>query len=212
MRWRSIMRGIHQTTRIMGRLLLLAIRWMKARSILIARLKTNGQIDPSFHHTGKFASSFVSEYKYSLSAAAVVVQASNQIVIAGSVGPTKGSVHHFGIIRLNSNGLGDSTFGPSNGQTEVNFGVNVSVTAAAIIPDGEILVGGVGVQQMDMVLLKSNGIVDQNPLVANTGVQADENGRDVTSAPVFADSKSGSAWHRGGSLWFRAINFCASEI
>ncbi len=56
-----------------------------------------------------------------------------------------------------------------------------------------------GVQQMDMVLLKSNGIVDQS-FGTNTGVQADENGRDVTSAPVFADSKSGLALAPGGKF------------
>ena len=139
-------------------------------------------------------------------AAAVVVQASNQIVIAGSVGPTKGSVHHFGIIRLNSNGLGDSTFGPSNGQTEVNFGVNVSVTAAAIIPDGEILVSGVGVQQMDMVLLKSNGIVDQSfgTTQASKRMRMEEMSLPL---PFSRIPRAAWRWRRGGSLWFRAINF-----
>ena len=161
------------------------------RKFLIARLKTNGQLDTSFHHTGKFSSAFVSEYQYS-DARAVVVQASNKIVIVGSVGATSTSAHNFGIIRLNPDGSGDSSFGPSNGQTEVDFGANDAADSVVVSQTGKLLVGGVTGAKVAIVSLTSNGLIDNafgpngNGKVVTPAVSGNIYGGGIALAP---DSK-----------------------
>src|SRR5205085_9628548 len=87
----------------------------------ITRFSTNGKLDSSFHHNGTLTQTFRSEDRYNI-AHAIDILPNDQIVIAGEVAPFFGAARDFGIIRLNKDGSGDNSFGPSNGQLDVDFG------------------------------------------------------------------------------------------
>jgi hypothetical protein len=63
---------------------------------------------------------------------------------------------------LNADGNGDSTFGPSNGQTEVDFGGNDGVHSVILSKSGDLLVGGTTGSNVALVALKSNGLIDKS--------------------------------------------------
>jgi uncharacterized delta-60 repeat protein len=125
----------------------------------IDRLTTSGDEDGSFGNSGQVVSRYVSEDKYS-NARVVVVQANNEIVIAGDVGATPTGSHDFGVFRLYSNGTGDSTFGASNGQTTIDFGGNDAPFSMTIGQTGNLLIGGTSSGLMAIADLTSDGLLD----------------------------------------------------
>lgn len=84
----------------------------------VARLTASGVLDASFNQTGKYVLQFPDVLGFKQAAAnGVVLESDGKLLVAGSVGSPSAD---FVIIRLNTNGMLDSTFGAS-GQTSVAF-------------------------------------------------------------------------------------------
>ncbi|MEO8712739.1 MAG: T9SS type A sorting domain-containing protein [Parafilimonas sp.] len=101
--------------------------------ILTARLKSNGTLDSSFGHNGKLITDFgKAENAYSL-----CLQSDGKIVVSGNYNHV-----NFLLIRYQTNGNLDSTFG-SNGKV-INTQISNMAYARSVIiqPDGKIIAGG----------------------------------------------------------------------
>ncbi|MCD4789366.1 MAG: T9SS type A sorting domain-containing protein [Bacteroidales bacterium] len=105
----------------------------------LARYNTDGFLDTSFDEDGKVTSSFLNQYPdwgYS-----VVLQEDGKIILAGSFGST-GDVDKFGMIRYNTDGSYDFSFGMW-GFTVADFGdPNERSYSVAIQPDKKIILAG----------------------------------------------------------------------
>lgn len=107
-------------------------------NIGIARFTSSGALDTSFSQDG--ITTLTYGKNHSSKAMALSQQPDGKIVIAGS---DFFSGYDFALVRLDTRGLPDNTFG-TNGKVSSNFG-NINVDEAigvAILPDGKILVGG----------------------------------------------------------------------
>lgn len=94
----------------------------------IARLLPNGELDAGFVPTNTLATNTIIK--------AIAVQPDGKILIGGDLARTAGN-NQRGIIRLESNGTLDVSFGLSTG---VNLGADVN--AILVQPDGKIVIGG----------------------------------------------------------------------
>jgi uncharacterized delta-60 repeat protein len=100
-----------------------------------------GDLDLTFDNDGKVTTDFFGDFD---SANAVVVQADNK-VIAGGTTSLLGGNNDFALVRYNSNGSLDPTFG-SGGKVNTDFGSLSDVILAVVIqPDGKILAAGTAV-------------------------------------------------------------------
>lgn len=136
----------------------------------IARFNADGSNDGSFT-PGTGANNFVTT---------LAQDASGKLYAGGGFTSYNGTQRN-GIVRLNSNGLLDTTFNPGNG-------ANSTVWALAIQPDGKVLIGGeftvVGVDNRNYIArLNTDGTVDAtfNPGIGPNGF--------VNSILVQADGK-----------------------
>jgi uncharacterized delta-60 repeat protein len=118
----------------------------------VIALAQAGSLDTTFATNGIFSSSFSGATNL---ATTVTVLSSGQILVGGQVS-TNG-----GVIRLNSNGTLDTTFGKS-GLVSLTFAdVAGEVTGMAVLSDGKILVLGNGLPQGgDIYRLNANGSID----------------------------------------------------
>ena len=112
-----------------------------------------GDLDTSFAGNGKKAINFGGTDEVQ----AVLVQPNGRIVLAGSGGASTA----FCVARLRSNGLLDTTFG-TRGKRTIDFGgEDERAFAAALQPDGKIVVvGDSHVQQVAITRLNANGTLD----------------------------------------------------
>ena len=112
-----------------------------------------GDLDTSFAGNGKKAINFGGTDEVQ----AVLVQPNGRIVLAGSGGASTS----FCVARLRANGLLDTTFG-SRGKRKIDFGgEDERAFAAALQPDGKIVVvGDSHVQQVAITRLNVNGTLD----------------------------------------------------
>lgn len=92
-----------------------------------------GSLDSAFGTGGKIVTDFAGGYDF---ARAVVVQSDGKIIAAGSSG-----LGDYGLIRYNSDGTLDSTFG-SKGRVTTDFGGTDTANALAVQSDGKIVVAG----------------------------------------------------------------------
>jgi uncharacterized delta-60 repeat protein len=116
----------------------------------LARLRSNGRLDPSFGSRGKTTVDFGGRD----SARAVALQQDGKIVVVG--GTTNGRRHEdYAVARLKPNGALDYSFGVA-GKVTVDFGSYENATAVAVQPDGKIVVGGSG----GLARLTSSGGLD----------------------------------------------------
>ncbi len=103
----------------------------------LIRYNSNGTLDKSFGSNGIVITDLgsVSEFANSL-----VIQSDGKIVVAGHT--TIGTQYDFAVVRYNSNGSLDNSFG-TNGIVKTNIGTsNDEAYAVALQPDGKILVAG----------------------------------------------------------------------
>lgn len=104
----------------------------------LARYNANGSLDTSFNTTGKVVTSIGSGRD---DARDLAIQGDGKIIVAGFA--QNGANYDFGLVRYNSNGSLDSTFG-SGGKTMTDVLNNDYGLAVAVQPDGKILVAGDG--------------------------------------------------------------------
>jgi uncharacterized delta-60 repeat protein len=114
----------------------------------VARYTSNGSLDGAFGSGGKVTSSGTNRYE---AANSIALQPDGKIVVGGAIGNGFTS-DSFALVRYNSDGSTDATFGAQGAVTTKAFdfpdslGVDfASVTALIIQPDGKIVAaGGVG--------------------------------------------------------------------
>lgn len=107
----------------------------------ITRYNSNGSIDTGFDVDGLVTQDF--DFNFD-EATGAVIQPDGRIIVAGTarISGSGFSDDDFAVVRLNSNGSLDSSFG-SNGTVETDFGPgDDSVTKALLQSDGKLLVVG----------------------------------------------------------------------
>ena len=103
----------------------------------LVRLNTDGALDTTFSGDGKVITAIGSGSDLGLS---VATQADGKILVAGQ---SSSSSNNFGVVRYNSDGSLDTSFGTS-GIVDTNFsgGSQESANAVFVQSDGKILLGG----------------------------------------------------------------------
>ena len=108
---------------------------------LIARYNSNGTLDNTFLGAGYGLEAFADPIQSQEDEAnSVLIQKDGKIIVAGNYYP---GYYNFAILRLNSNGAGDGSFG-TNGLVITDLTGVSGAYAAAIQSDGKILVVGFG--------------------------------------------------------------------
>jgi hypothetical protein len=111
---------------------------------------------------------------------------------------------------LNPDGSGDSTFGPSNGQTQVSFSLSAAAKHVVVNQTGELLVSGTGFQAVNMVLLTSNGLVDKS-FGTNSGAADNSGGRVQNSVSMFVEADTGLALAPNGKYVVSCDKFFVAQ-
>ena len=128
----------------------------------VLRYTANGVPDPSFGSGGKVTTSFPNASSSSVQA---VFVSGNHIVAAGTTADLV--VGNIALAGYNTDGSPDKGFG-DNGTTIISPDAENSISAAAVQPDGKILVLGVAYSANEStftgVLLRYNGYPQQVPL------------------------------------------------
>lgn len=127
----------------------------------VARYNTNGSLDPTFDGDGKLTTSITGTFNESGNS--VVIQNDQKIIVAGN---SNNSFNDFIVIRYNSDGSVDETFG-SYGKAITDFGVSIDFGQAIDLllqPDEKIIAGGLksdgNKNDFALVRYNKNGSID----------------------------------------------------
>ena len=108
----------------------------------LARYNADGSLDATFGDQGTIEIAFTDTIAY---AAAVLVQPDGKIVVAGTLRARQStgqlSPADFGVVRLDSDGSPDVSFGTA-GRVTTDFGSDDQAFTMLLQPDGKIVVGG----------------------------------------------------------------------
>jgi uncharacterized delta-60 repeat protein len=105
----------------------------------LARYNSDGSLDASFGTGGKVATNFGN----GAGANAIAIQSDGKIVIGGGAFLGNGTQNDFALLRYNTNGALDTSFGASGKVTTDFFARDDRVNALAIQGDGKIVAAGV---------------------------------------------------------------------
>jgi uncharacterized delta-60 repeat protein len=108
-----------------------------AIGFVTARFKTNGSLDSTFGENGYVFTSV----GLSSGAQSTAIQSDGKIILGGF--GYSGNTEEFRLIRLNSNGGLDNTFG-TGGLVNTSAGAGSEITSIVIQSDGKIIAGGFG--------------------------------------------------------------------
>ncbi|TAE48794.1 MAG: hypothetical protein EAZ89_14875, partial [Bacteroidetes bacterium] len=138
----------------------------------IARLNADGLLDTTFNPGSGFDDLY----------GVIALQPDGKILVGGQFTSFNGTTQN-GVVRLNSDGLLDTTFNPGTG-------VDVTVTSIALQPDGKIVVAGRlayidGISQYGVTRLNADGSSDTT---FNPGARVDNYGY-FTSLALQPDGK-----------------------
>ncbi len=138
------------------------------------RYNTDGTLDHSFGNNLGYVTTSLSGAGYIDGANGVAIQSNGKIVVVGSTNiyDAAPNIGYFGVVRYNSDGSFDTSFGPSkNGIVTKNFSGRIDgATSVVIQPDGKILVGGftniyqggLGTGDATLIRYNSDGTPDNN--------------------------------------------------
>lgn len=111
-------------------------------AFLVARLNPDGSVDTSFANGGKLVATFGDA---AAQANGVALQPDGKIVAAGASGAVYGELHDIVLIRLDTNGAYDTTFG-NGGKVRTHFPGETNTGSLAtnvlLTPDGKIVATG----------------------------------------------------------------------
>jgi uncharacterized delta-60 repeat protein len=128
------------------------------REVALARYTANGALDPTFGVGGMVLTDFPLK---AAEARAVAVQNDGKIVVAGSVGA--GLENQFLVMRYNSNGSLDSSFGNAGIVTTKLWDGNnqdARLGSLALQSDGKIVVAGMGGDYFGLARYNTDGSLD----------------------------------------------------
>ena len=154
----------------------------------IARLNTDGSLDsfdPGLAISGYNGGTLV--------VAAVAQQPADGYVIAAGIFNVLGQTDGGGVARFTTDGTLDSSFNVGSGVVD-GGGVVGQAECAAVLPNGQILVGGSfhtfnGAIVAGIVRLNSDGSVDTSFNPGGLGINANDYGEDVKSIVVLANGQ-----------------------
>jgi uncharacterized delta-60 repeat protein len=132
----------------------------------VARITTNGVLDSTFGSGGIVLEVFST---YDSTASSIAVQPDGKIIVGGVTKSTVTQVNVFALLRFNSTGSVDTTFG-TDGKV-ITSDINspyYGITKLLIQPDGKIVAGGLSSSKMAMARYLPNGALD--PSFGNNGV------------------------------------------
>ena len=141
---------------------------------VVARYNFNGTLDTSFGTGGKVVSGIGASDDDGY---AIALQPDGKIVVGGA-SYTSGNNSTFGLIRYNTNGTLDTSFGSGGKVTSTLGGPHESVGTLGIQPDGKIVAGGssdLGGGQYDFALVRYN---------PNGSLDATFNGTGKVTTPI----------------------------
>jgi uncharacterized delta-60 repeat protein len=157
----------------------------------LARYNPDGTLDATFGNGGKVSTVFFGGPD---TVHAIAIQPDGKIVVAGDVTPASGG-SLFGLARYNPNGSLDPTFGSGGRVTTAFSGSNDSAHAVFILPGGQILAAGHGLNgnRNDFFVARydSNGNLD--PTFGNGG-------KAVAAIPGTDELSTGAALHPDGRI------------
>ena len=128
----------------------------------VARYNTNGSLDTTFGLNGRVTTDFPG---LAAVASSVVIQPDGKILVAGGAFPNFTFLGDFKIVRYNTNGSLDTTFGAGGIVTTSFPGQGSYAFALALQPDGKILAAGT-----DFVNFSSDDSSDTDFAVARYNV------------------------------------------
>ena len=146
----------------------------------VVRYNSDGSLDPSFGGTGKVTTNVIS---WDI-ATSVAIQADGKIVAAGGSG-SSGSIDDFALVRYNTDGSLDTSFG-GTGKVTTDFGSYDSAYSVAIQADGKIVAAGssANTSDFDFALARYNRDGSLDTSFGGTGKVM----TDFTASYDFADS------------------------
>jgi uncharacterized delta-60 repeat protein len=128
-----------------------------SREFAVVRYNSDGSVDATFGVSGFVLFDFASSYDFPF---ALGIQSDGKIVVGGSTG--QDPVYDFGLLRLDTLGMVDSTFG-TNGTVVTDFGrPDEWANALVIQPDGKIILCGYSGSpyQIAMARYEADGSLD----------------------------------------------------
>ena len=138
---------------------------INSTNVVIERYNTNGSLDTTYGTNGKVSTS-LAIYTYTYQS--IAIQADGKIIAVGYLPSTTSTTDYenFGVLRLNTNGAIDTTFG-TNGYVNIDFASNGNDVAYCVnvLQNGKIVVGGStkpSSTQFDLAVLQlnSDGSID----------------------------------------------------
>jgi uncharacterized delta-60 repeat protein len=147
-----------------GRIVVTGTKVDTSTDIVLARYNSDGSIDTSFGSAGQV----VTNIGFQDGASSIALQSTGKIVVAGYTLNAAGSETDFTLVRYNSDGSIDTSFG-TNGVVTTDIVVNDTATSMTMQSDGKIVVAGFGDDhgsesgsQTDFVLVRynSDGTID----------------------------------------------------
>jgi len=161
------------------------IRGAQDPNFELARYNTDGTLDLTFGTGGLVSTDFPSNSDDF--ANAVAVQADGRIVVVGQTGPTfsvSTGDTAFGIVRYNTDGSLDTTFG-IGGRVSTDFGTtHDSAVAVAVQADGKIVVVGSNGSAFLLARYNSNGSLDTSGFGTGGKVTTDFGGGFVRASAI----------------------------
>ena len=118
------------------------IRFSSEYEFALVRYNTDGTLDNNFSVDGKVKTDI--GVNFSDEAESVVLQPDGKILVAGTAGMEDNNLKYkgaFAVVRYNSDGTLDNTFGPG-GKVTTLFGASARGMGCAIQPNGRIVVAG----------------------------------------------------------------------
>jgi uncharacterized delta-60 repeat protein len=149
--------------------------------LALVRYNSDGSLDATFDGDGKVTTATGVDNPYHITG--ITIQANGKILVAGS--STNGSNTDFALVRYNSDGSIDTTFG-SDGKVTTDFGSYDAGYSVTLQEDGKIVVSGTSNGDFALARYNSDGSLDTTFNSVNTlnGAQDYiENG-----SPVILDS------------------------
>lgn len=160
----------------------------------VARFNSNGSVDTSFATNG-FLNFDMSGGSYYDEAQSVKIQPDGKILVGGIVGAIS-SRYYLGVLRLDSNGAIDTTFGNQGKSIFAMTGLttsssnNYALNDIALQPDGKIVVAGLYNYKYSIARLNTDGSLDAD--FSNDGKVTVDFGTNIEEAKkikILSDSR-----------------------
>ena len=170
----------------------------------VARITNSGALDATFGNGGKVLTDFSANGSTAYS---MTTQPDGKIVVGGITKNATTQANNFALVRFNSNGTVDTTFGTDGKVITSDIIASYNgITKLLLQPDGKIVAGGLSIG-MTMARYLPNGALD--PTFGTNGIVATNESSYKCSIAMQADGKFILA---GGSNSFKVFRYTATGV